>query len=130
MKPRTVLYVVVLIIALVFVLANWKLLATPTELSLIVTTVKAPGAIVGLLVVAVVLLIDWGTHALSRRGWERERRQMLQEIERLRTQAHDAESSRLQALQETVQRETSVIREQLARLLESRPGAADTAPKL
>ncbi len=128
MKPRTVLYLLVFLVILVFVLANWNLLASPTELNLIITTVCAPGGIVGLLIVAVILLIDWGTHALSRRAWERERRQLSQEIERVRAQAEDAEASRLRALQETVERESSIIRGQLDRLLESRPAGADSAP--
>jgi uncharacterized integral membrane protein len=118
MKPRTVLYVIVLLILVVFVLANWSLLASPAELSLLVTTVRAPGGVVGLLIVAIILLVDWSTHAFSRRAWERERRQLTQEIERVRAQAEDAEGSRLRALQDTVDRESAKIRGQLDRLLE------------
>jgi uncharacterized integral membrane protein len=128
MKPRTVLYVILLLIIVVFVLANWSLLASPAELSLLVTTIRAPGGVVGLLIAAVILLVDWSTHALSRRAWERERRQLTQEIERVRAQAEDAENSRLRALQDMVDRESGKIRAQLDRLLELQEASVTHTP--
>lgn len=116
MKLRTALYLVLALLALVFVLANWQLLTAPTAINLLITTVHIPAAIVGLIIVGAVLAIDWTTHAIHRRTWERERRTLAQELERMRQQAESSEASRLRSLEERFEREMAHIRVQLDRL--------------
>jgi hypothetical protein len=134
MNVRTVLYVLVLLLVAAFVAANWPLLTTPTEINLLVTTLFVPGAVVGLLLVGVVLLIDWSVHALTRRSWERERRALASEVESLRAQVRQAEGTRLASLHELVERESARIRAQIEELkrdgFAARPASATPAQRL
>jgi uncharacterized integral membrane protein len=116
MRLRSALYLVLGILTLVFVLANWDLLTTPTPINLLITTVSLPAAVVGLIVVGAVLAVDWTSQTLHRRAWERERRTLKEELERVRQQAENSEASRLRALEERFEREMAHIRVQLERL--------------
>jgi uncharacterized integral membrane protein len=126
MRPRSVLYVILLLLLAVFVLANWKIVAAPTEVNLLFTTVRAPGAIIGLSILSIVLLMDWSLHALNRLAWERERRHLTQEMERLRAEVLAAEGSRLHTLQEELKSQFALIINRLDRLQQPQdrsPGA-------
>ncbi len=117
MKPRTVTYIIVLLILLVFVLANWAVITRPTQINLLVARVDAPLGILLLLIAGVILAIDAIVHALSRHAWTKERRSLTEQLERQRARADEAEASRIQALHELVERETAMIRVQLDRIM-------------
>jgi uncharacterized integral membrane protein len=117
MKPRTVVYLVVLLLLAVFVLANWNVIASAHEISFLVGRVTAPLGLLILVIAALVFAIDLVSHAFSRRAWDQERRSLAEEMERLRARAEQAEESRIEALRELIERETAVIRGQLDRVI-------------
>ncbi len=120
MKVRTVVYIVVLLIVLAFLLDNWRTISNRTDLNFFVASIHAPVGVLVLLVAVVFAAIGFIAHGLARYGWQRERRGLSQEIEQLRARADLSEESRLRELREIVERETSVIRSQLERLLSNR----------
>ncbi len=119
MRPRNVVYLVVLLLLLVLVLANWNVIASSHEISFLVGRITAPLGVLILVIAALVFAIDLVSHAFSRRAWEQERRSLAQEMERLRVRAEQAEESRIEAVRDLIERETAVIRGQLDRLLAS-----------
>lgn len=119
MRPRNVVYLVVLLLLLVLVLANWNVIASAHEISFLVGRITAPLGVLILVIAALVFAIDLVSHAFSRRAWEQERRSLAQEMERLRVRAEQAEESRIEAVRDLIERETAVIRGQLDRLLAS-----------
>jgi len=119
MKPRTVAYLLVLLVLVVFVLANWGVMLSPTELSVLVTHVRAPLGLMALAFAAAVFLIDLVSHALSRQSWRRERAALRSEIDSLRARADSAEASRIHELKVLVESETAALRAQLAEVLAS-----------
>ncbi len=121
MRPRNVAYLIVLLLLVVFVLANWNVIASSHEISFLVGRVTAPLGVLILVIAALVFAIDLVSHAFSRRSWDQERRGLSQEMERLRLRAEQAEESRIEAVRDLIERETAVIRGQLDRLLASLP---------
>jgi uncharacterized integral membrane protein len=117
MKIRTVLYIIVLLIVLAFLLANWRAISNPSDLNFFVARIHAPVGVLILLVAAVIAAIAFIAHGLARYSWQRERRSLAQEIEQLRARAEAVEQSHLQELREVIERETAAIRGQLERLL-------------
>ena len=73
MKPRSIVYVVALLIIGIFLLANWATLNQTTEINLLFARTQAPLGVVLLIIVAAILLIDFVLHAMSWRAWTRER---------------------------------------------------------
>lgn len=121
MRPRNVVYVILLLILVALLVANRNVIATPTPLNFLVTRAQVPFGVLILIVAVLIALVDFVAHALSRYGWQRERRSLANEIGMLREQAEQAEASRIRELKETVERETAAIRDQLDRLLASLP---------
>ncbi len=121
MRPRNVAYLIVLLLLVVFVIANWNVIASSHEISFLVGRVTAPLGVLILVIAALVFAIDLVSHAFSRRSWDLERRGLSQEMERLRLRAEQAEESRIEAVRDLIERETAVIRGQLDRLLASLP---------
>ena len=119
MKARTIAYLFVLLMLIVFVLANWGVMMNPTELSVLVTKVHAPLGLIALAFAAAVFLIDLASHTASRLSWNRDRSLLMREMQALRARADSAEASRIQELKELVERETAALRSQLAELLAS-----------
>jgi uncharacterized integral membrane protein len=120
MKVRTVVYIVVLLIVLAFLLDNWRTISNPTDLNFFLARIHAPVGVLILLVAAVIAAMGFIAHGFARYGWQRERRNLAEEIEQLRARADVSEESRLRELREIVERETGVIRSQLERLLSNR----------
>jgi len=123
MRPRTVVYVILLLILAALLIVNRAVIATSTPLNFLVTRAHAPFGILILIVAILIALGDFIAHALSRYGWIRERRSLANEIGMLRAQAEQAEASRIRELKETVEREIAAIRGQLDRLAASLPPA-------
>ncbi|HUN24955.1 MAG TPA: hypothetical protein VMU67_01515 [Steroidobacteraceae bacterium] len=120
MKPRSVAYLIALVLLGVFVLANWNLVARTEELSFLVGRVRAPLGLLIVLLVALVFVIDLAAFGFARRAWGHERRTLTQELELLRLRADRAEESRINELRALVERETAAIRAQLDRLSDHR----------
>jgi uncharacterized integral membrane protein len=119
MKPRTVLYIVALVLIVVFALANWALLAGTVELNLLIVRVQAPLGVLLVLIAAVIVLIDLGLQALNQRSWTRERQTLVKELDSYRLRAGRDDDSRLEALRVAMDRDLAVIRGQLEKLIAS-----------
>ena len=116
MKVRTVVYIVVLLIVVAFLLANWSTISNPSDLNFFFARIHAPVGVLILLVAAVIGAIAFIAHGLARYTWLRERRSLAQQIEELRSRADVVQESHLQELKEVLERETAAIRSQLERL--------------
>jgi uncharacterized integral membrane protein len=121
MRPRNILYVVLLLIVVALLVANRDVIATSTPINFLVARASAPFGILILIVAILIILVDFIAHSVSRYGWSRERRGLAREIEALRERAEQAEASRIRELKETVERETASIRAQLDRVLANLP---------
>jgi uncharacterized integral membrane protein len=121
MKVRTVVYIILLLIVLAFLLANWHTISNPSDLNFFVARIHAPVGVLILLVTAVIAAVAFIAHGLARYAWQRERRSLAQEIEQLRSRADGMQESHLQELREVVERETAAIRSQLEHLLGNLP---------
>ena len=117
MNPKGVAYIVAAIVLAAFVLANWALFAADVELNFLIARVQAPLIVVMLLVAGVILLVDLGAHALSRRAWVRERRALRKDLEGARLRADHEEESRTGTLRLSMERELLAIRGQLDQLV-------------
>lgn len=124
MRPRSVLYIVVLVLIAVLLLANWTLLASHTELNLLVARIQAPLGVLILLLLAAVILVNAIVQALSYQAWGRERRALAKEIEGLRLRAEREEESRMRSLRETMDRDLAAIRGQLEQVISSQSALA------
>ncbi len=116
MRPRSIVFIAIAVLLLFIVLANWAVIAQPTELNLLVTTLNAPLGLLFLIVALAVFTIDFAVHSFSRLSWSRERRDLTAQIERQRVLADQAEESRIRELREAMERELAGIRVQLERL--------------
>ena len=119
MRARTVAYVILLLVLVALLIANRTAIATPTPLNFLLAHARAPFGILILIVAVLIALVDFIAHALSRYGWQRERRSLARELEALRAQAEQAEASRIRELKETVERESAAIRAELDRVIAS-----------
>ena len=117
MRPRNVVFIVIALLLLFIVLANWGVISQPTEISLLVAHINAPLGLLLLLVALAVFAIDFTMHSLSRFSWSRERRELNAQIEQHRLLADQAEASRVRELRELIERETAAIRAQLDALI-------------
>lgn len=117
MRPRNVIFIVIALLLLFIVLANWGVISQPTEISLLVAKINAPLGLLMLLIAVAVFAIDFTMHSLSRLTWSRERRELTAQIERQRVLADQAEESRVRELKELIERETTAIRAQLEQLM-------------
>jgi uncharacterized integral membrane protein len=117
MKPRSVLYMVALLLIGVFTLANWGLLTGPAELNPLIARIQAPLGVLIVLICGVLILVDLSVHALSQRAWTRERRTLAKDLDGLRLRAERDEESRTGALRAAMERELAAIRGQLDQLI-------------
>lgn len=117
MKPRTIVYVILLLILVALLVANRTAIATSTQLNFLITQRQAPFGILILIVAILIALVDFIAHALSRYAWQRERRNLAHELEIVRGQAEEAEASRIRELKETFERESAALRARMDDLL-------------
>lgn len=117
MKPRSVLYLVALLLLGVLALANWNLLTGPVELNLLIARIQAPLGVLIVSISALVMLIQVSVHALRQRAWTRERRALTEDLDGLRSRAERGEESRSDALRAAMDRELAAIRGQLDQLI-------------
>jgi uncharacterized integral membrane protein len=113
MRPRNVTLIVIGLLLIFLVLANWSVFSQATEINLLLLRVHAPLGLLFILVALAVFAIDFTLHSLNRMSWSRERRDLTAQIERHRQLADQAEESRVRALGEKIERESSAIRAQL-----------------
>lgn len=116
MRPRNVLFIVVALLLLFIVLANWQVISQPTKISLLIGTLDAPLGLLLFVIAAAVFIIDLTLHSLNRLSWTRERKELTAQIEQHRLLADKAEESRIRELREVLERELAAIRVQLERL--------------
>lgn len=121
MRPRTVAYLLVLLLLAVFVLANWNVIASSHEINFLVGRITAPLGVLILVIAALVFAIDLVSHAFAYRAWDQERRRLGEETERMRARAEQAEESRVEAVRDLLEREMAAIRGQLDRVLANLP---------
>jgi uncharacterized integral membrane protein len=119
MKPRTIVYLVVLVALAVFVLANLDVVTTPTRLNLLATSVTAPLGVVILVIAGTILLLDLAAHQLAAMAWRRDQRQLTEQLETMRRRADDAEEARIGDLRRLVEREMAALRGQVDRVLDA-----------
>jgi uncharacterized integral membrane protein len=124
MSARTIGYVIVALLLVALLVANWHLLAGATQLNLLIAQVSAPLIVLIVVLVGLVLLIEALAHALERRGWRQERYGLAQQLEQLRSRADQAEAARIASLQALLERELAAIRVQLDRVLADATGRA------
>ncbi|MGH8228335.1 MAG: hypothetical protein ACREU3_10625 [Steroidobacteraceae bacterium] len=117
MRPRYIVYLVVLVILAIFVGVNWDLIASSRQISFLVAKVTAPLGVLILVIAALVFIVDRAAHAFARYAWGRERRGLAADVERLRARADEAEESRIRELRELVEREVALLKAQLDQVL-------------
>ncbi|MGH8326625.1 MAG: hypothetical protein ACRET2_07680 [Steroidobacteraceae bacterium] len=117
MRPRYIVYLVVLVILAIFVGVNWDLIASSRQISFLVAKVTAPLGVLILVIAALVFIVDRAAHAFARYAWGRERRGLTADVERLRARADEAEESRIRELRELVEREVALLKAQLDQVL-------------
>ena len=116
MRPRNVIFIIIALLLLFIVLANWSVLAQPIELHLLITTVNASLGVLFFIVALAIFAIDFTVHSISRISWSRERRDLTAQIERQRLLADKAEESRIQELRALIQQEMAALHAKLERL--------------
>ena len=121
MKTSGVVYIVAAAILAVFVVANWQLLMQPVEMNFLVTRVQAPLAVLLLLLASVILLLDFGVHAVREHTWIRDRRILARDLEAARLRAEQEGDARTAATTSAIHKELAIIRAQLDRVLATQP---------
>jgi len=103
MSMRGLFLLVIALLLMVFVAANWIAFTTPTTLSLLLATVQAPLGIVMLMILGLTAMIflAYGFYLQSRNA--RESRRMLRALEHERELASNAEQSRLAELRSFIE---------------------------
>jgi len=121
MKTSGVVYVVAAAILAAFVVANWQLLMLSVEMNFLVARIQAPLAVLLLLVASVILLLDFGVHALREHAWIRDRRTLSRDLEAARLRAEQEGDARTAATTSAIHRDLAIIRAQLDRVLATQP---------
>jgi hypothetical protein len=109
MKLSTLLFLAVLVVALAFSIANWGVIMAPTELSLIVATVRAPLGLILLGLVLLVTVLFLGFLVYLQTTVLIESRRQARELEAQRVLADQAEASRFTELRGFVDQELKSI---------------------
>jgi uncharacterized integral membrane protein len=120
-KTSAVVYIVAAAVLAAFAVANWQLLMQAVEINFLVARVQAPLAILLLLLASVILLLDFGVHALTEQGWIRDRRTLARDLEAARLRAEQESDARTAATTSAIHKDLAIIRAQLDRMLASRP---------
>jgi hypothetical protein len=125
MKLSTVLFLVVLVVALAFSIANWGVIMAPTDLSLLVATVRAP---LGLLLLGLVLLVTvlfLGFLVYLQTTVLIESRRQARELDAQRQLADQAEASRFTDLRGFVEQELKGVVARIDRSEQELKGAVE-----
>ena len=127
MKLSTVLFLVVLVVALAFSIANWSVIMAPTDLSLIVTTVRAPLGLLLLGLVLVVTVLFLGFLVYLQTTVLIESRRQARELDAQRQLADQAEASRFTDLRGFVEQELKSVLARIDRSEQELKGAVERA---
>jgi hypothetical protein len=109
MKLSTVLFLVVLAAALAFSIANWSVITAPTDVSLIVATIRAPLGLIllGLVLLVTVLFLAFLVYLQT--SVLIESRRHARELDAQRQLADQAEASRFTDLRGFVEQELKSV---------------------
>jgi uncharacterized membrane protein affecting hemolysin expression len=119
MRISTLLLLLVLLATAAFVIINWTTVATPTRLSLLVTTVEAPIGLV-MLTLVILVVLAFGTYVLV---WQSammvESRRQTKELQLQRNLADQAEASRFTELRSVLHDELETLANRIAQMQEA-----------
>ncbi|WP_157667561.1 hypothetical protein [Comamonas serinivorans] len=113
MSIRSILLIVVAALVAIFVAVNWTVMTTPTDLSLIFTTVYAPVGVVMLGILGVMALVFIGFVAYQQSAVLMETRRHAKELASQRELADKAEASRFTDLRGFLTEELSRLNQQI-----------------
>jgi len=94
LKVRTALLLFVLVALTLFTVLNWRAFTTPTQLTLLVTTVEAPLGVLMLILTAAVVVAFLAFVVYLQASTAREARRLAKELHSQRELADRAEASR------------------------------------
>jgi len=109
-KLRTALLLPVLAALTLFTVLNWRAFTTPTQLTLLVTTVDAPLGVLMLILTAMVVVAFLGFVVYLQATTAREARRLAKELHSQRELADRAEASRFTELRSFIAQELTVLR--------------------
>lgn len=109
MKLSTLLFLVVLAVAVAFSIANWGVIMAPTDISLIVASVRAPLGLILLGLVLVVTVLFLGYLVYLQTSVLLESRRHARELDAQRQLADQAEASRFTDLRGFVEQELKSV---------------------
>ena len=110
MKVRTALLLFVLVALTLFTVLNWRAFTTPTQLTLLVTTVEAPLGVLMLILTAAVVVAFLAFVVYLQASTAREARRLAKELHSQRELADRAEASRFTELRSFVAQELTALR--------------------
>jgi uncharacterized integral membrane protein len=110
LKLRTALLLLVLAALALFTVLNWRAFTTPTQLTLIVTTVEAPLGVLMLILTAAVVVAFLAFVVYLQTSTMRETRRLAKELNSQRELADRAEASRFTELRSFVAQELTALR--------------------
>lgn len=113
MSVRSILLIVVAGLVAIFVAANWTVMTTPTDLSLIVTTVYAPVGVVMMGILGLMFLVFFGYVAYQQSAVLVETRRHAKELAAQRDLADKAEASRFTDLRSFITEEMGRVHQQM-----------------
>ena len=114
MRVRVLLVVIALLLVAAFVAVNWTAFMTPAPLSLLVTTVEAPPALVMLAILALAMLASVVYMALWQSEILLESRRHAKDLQAQRLLADQAEASRFTELRAVMLERMERLSERLA----------------
>ncbi len=113
MRFKTLLILVASGLAVLFVVLNWRVLAGPAKLNLVVTQAEVPVGIMMLMLFVLALAVLW----ILVSGWQgtmlAEFRRQTKELQAQRLLAESAEASRFTELGELIREEIAKLRTEL-----------------
>jgi len=116
MRARTLILLVILILVIAFAVVNWKAIAAPTALSLVVTEIQAPLGVI-LLGISALLTISFLLYlAYLQTSVLLDARRHTRQLQEQRELADRAEASRFTELRTFVETEMRHLSEQCAAL--------------
>lgn len=122
MRARTLILLVILILVIAFAVVNWKVIAAPTTLSLVVTEIQAPLGVILLGISALLTILFLLYLAYLQTSVLLDARRHTRQLQEQRELADKAEASRFTELRTFVETQMRHLSEQGA-ALESSLGA-------
>ena len=110
MKAVLIVIAIALFLLVVFTAANWSVLNTKTELSFVAFSLEGPMGVILLAIMLGLITLVVAYALLLRTARLVESRRLNRQLEEQRELAESAESSRIAALQELVEREFENVR--------------------